>query len=62
MDADLSAAAQSVKGPIRVDDVTSLTSASYDPGTFSYHYTISVTPTDETWRTYVKQTGVNRRT
>ena len=47
-------AASAVKGPTRLDDVTTLTAASYKNGTFSYYYTLSVTPSDNSWKNYVQ--------
>lgn len=53
LEAELTASALSVKGPVRIDEVTTLTGASYGSKTYSYHYTISVVPPD-TWKDYVK--------
>lgn len=47
-------AANAVKGPTRIDDVTTLMAADYEDGTFSYYYTLSVTPSDNNWKDYVK--------
>ncbi|MBB4232169.1 hypothetical protein [Rhizobium mongolense] len=48
-------AASAVKVPSKLDDVTTLTAADYEDGIFSYYYTVSVTPPDNSWKDFVQQ-------
>jgi hypothetical protein len=46
--------AKAVKGPLKVDDVTTLDGASFAGDTFTYNYSVSVIPPNDNWKQLVK--------
>lgn len=53
LDAEFKASAQSVKVPMKIDEVTTVTEATYESKTYSYHYTVSEIPPD-LWKDAIK--------
>ncbi len=53
LEAELVSAAASVKGPVKLDEITNLTGAAYASGTYSYYYTLAGDPGDG-WQDRVK--------
>jgi len=47
-------AANAIKGPTKLDEVTTLMGADYKDGTFSYYYTFALLPRDPAWKEYMK--------
>ncbi|MGF6173262.1 hypothetical protein [Ensifer sp. 4252] len=47
-------AANAIKGPTRLDEVTTLNGADYKDGTFTYYYTFATMPSNDGWKAYMK--------